>query len=158
MLRLNPPTYAPHTHQHPQAHSPASRLRSGSISFRINPQAVASAPISNQEIEHFLVLFIQKIWSIPSVKELNNTEHQKLKDDIKKLVRYVRNERSQLNGLNETDLESIRIYSSIYNKLFNVYKEIKKNKNIILTDIAGPFIDTCGRIRTTNSSTTTKMP
>jgi hypothetical protein len=29
MLRLNPPTYTPHTRQHPQAHSPASRLRSG---------------------------------------------------------------------------------------------------------------------------------
>jgi hypothetical protein len=32
MLRLNPPTYAPHTHQHPQAHSPASHLRLGSLS------------------------------------------------------------------------------------------------------------------------------
>jgi hypothetical protein len=29
MLRLNPPTYTPHTRQHPQGHSPASRLRSG---------------------------------------------------------------------------------------------------------------------------------
>jgi hypothetical protein len=32
MLRLNPATYTPHTHQHPQAHSPASRLRLGSLS------------------------------------------------------------------------------------------------------------------------------